>query len=162
MYNTVECRPLNGIAVLTYLNALMLQEAHLLQAATKLRAEHDSVSTVLATDVADKLAAPSSQQSCSRDPFELYCTPSVASMPGTSQASPFAGDAGVSNGLAAKLAETRTLVASLQTAVDFVQQLSDSLGLVTQLLASATLTDVQEAITFLIYCHKFQVCHTAR
>ena len=63
----------------------------------------------------------------------------------------------MSSGAAARLEETRTLVASLQTAVDFVKQLSESLAVVTQLLASATLTDVQEAITFLIYCHKFQV-----
>lgn len=69
-----------------------------------------------------------------------------------------AGPSGISSGAAAKLEETRTLVASLQTAVDFVKQLSESLAVVTQLLASATLTDVQEAITFLIYCHKFQVC----
>ena len=65
----------------------------------------------------------------------------------------------MSSGAAARLEETRTLVASLQTAVDFVKQLSESLAVVTQLLASATLTDVQEAITFLIYCHKFQVTH---
>lgn len=63
----------------------------------------------------------------------------------------------MSSGAAARLEETRTLVASLQTAVDFVKQLSESLAVVTQLLASATLTDVQEAITFLTYCHKFQV-----
>lgn len=68
-----------------------------------------------------------------------------------------AGHGAMSSGAAAKLEETRTLVASLQTAVDFVKQLSESLAVVTQLLASATMIDVQEAITFLIYSHKFQV-----
>lgn len=49
------------------------------------------------------------------------------------------------------------MVASLQTAVDFVKVVSESLAVLTQLLASSTMTDVQESITLLIYCHKFQV-----
>ena len=53
--------------------------------------------------------------------------------------------------------QTRALVASLQTAVHFIEALSESLAVVTQLLASSTMTDVQESITLLIYCHKFQV-----
>ena len=55
------------------------------------------------------------------------------------------------------LEETRAIVASLQTGVQFIRVLSQSLSVVTQLLASSTMTDVQEAITLLIYCHKFQV-----
>ena len=60
-------------------------------------------------------------------------------------------------GTDSNLEQTRTIVASLQTAVDFVKVLSESLAVVTQLLASSTMTDVQESITLLIYCHKFQV-----
>ena len=63
-----------------------------------------------------------------------------------------------SGGIDSNLEQTRTIVASLQTAVDFVKVLSESLAVVTQLLASSTMTDVQESITLLIYCHKFQVC----
>lgn len=55
------------------------------------------------------------------------------------------------------LEETRAIVASLQTGLHFIRVLSQSLATVTQLLASSTMTDVQEAITLLIYCHKFQV-----
>ena len=65
---------------------------------------------------------------------------------------------GAGGGIDSNLEQTRTIVASLQTAVDFVRVLSESLAVVTQLLASATMTDVQESITLLIYCHKFQVC----
>lgn len=61
------------------------------------------------------------------------------------------------DGIDSNLEQTRTIVASLQTAVDFVKVLSESLAVVTQLLASSTMTDVQESITLLIYCHKFQV-----
>lgn len=60
-------------------------------------------------------------------------------------------------GIDSNLEQTRTIVASLQTAVDFVKLVSESLAVVTQLLASSTMTDVQESITLLIYCHKFQV-----
>ncbi len=62
-----------------------------------------------------------------------------------------------SSGIGTKLEQTRTVVASLQTAVQFIKVLSESLAVVTQLLASSTMTDVQESITLLIYCHKFQV-----
>ena len=61
------------------------------------------------------------------------------------------------SGIGSNLEQTRALVASLQTAVHFIQVLSESLAVVTQLLASSTMTDVQESITLLIYCHKFQV-----
>lgn len=60
-------------------------------------------------------------------------------------------------GIDSNLEQTRTIVASLQTAVDFVKVVSKSLAVLTQLLASSTMTDVQESITLLIYCHKFQV-----
>ncbi|KAL0030248.1 hypothetical protein WJX77_005012 [Trebouxia sp. C0004] len=62
-----------------------------------------------------------------------------------------------SSGIGSHIEQTRALVASLQTAVHFIQVLSESLAVVTQLLASSTMTDVQESITLLIYCHKFQV-----
>ncbi|KAL0043109.1 hypothetical protein WJX79_009421 [Trebouxia sp. C0005] len=61
------------------------------------------------------------------------------------------------SGIGSNIEQTRALVASLQTAVHFTQVLSESLAVVTQLLASSTMTDVQESITLLIYCHKFQV-----
>ncbi len=61
------------------------------------------------------------------------------------------------SGIGSNIEQTRALVASLQTAVHFIQVLSESLAVVTQLLASSTMTDVQESITLLIYCHKFQV-----
>ena len=51
----------------------------------------------------------------------------------------------------------RAVVASLRTAVDFVKTMSGALPLASQLLASSTLTDVQEAISMLIHCHKFKV-----
>lgn len=63
----------------------------------------------------------------------------------------------VTDGIDSNLEQTRTIVASLQTAVDFVKVLSESLAVLTQLLASSTMTDVQESITLVIYCHKFQV-----
>ena len=66
------------------------------------------------------------------------------------------GEAG-SSGIGSNVEQTRALVASLQTAVHFIEALSESLAIVTQLLASSTMTDVQESITLLIYCHKFQV-----
>lgn len=66
------------------------------------------------------------------------------------------GEAG-SSGIGSNVEQTRALVASLQTAVHFIEALSESLAVVTQLLASSTMTDVQESITLLIYCHKFQV-----
>ncbi len=65
------------------------------------------------------------------------------------------GETGSSIG--SNIEQTRALVASLQTAVHFIKVLSESLAVVTQLLASSTMTDVQESITLLIYCHKFQV-----
>ncbi len=61
------------------------------------------------------------------------------------------------SGIGSNVEQTRALVASLQTAVHFIQVLSESLAVVTQLLASSTMTDVQESTTLLIYCHKFQV-----
>ena len=61
------------------------------------------------------------------------------------------------DGIDSNLEQTRTIIASLQTAVDFVKVLSESLAVLTQLLASSTMTDVQESITLVIYCHKFQV-----
>ena len=68
--------------------------------------------------------------------------------------------------ISGNIEDIRALVASLQTAVHFIKVLSESLAVVTQLLASSTMTDVQEAITLLIYCHKFQVqlvhCDPAR
>lgn len=72
----------------------------------------------------------------------------------------FADSRGASSGIDSNLEQTRTIVASLQTAVDFVKVVSESLAVLTQLLASSTMTDVQEAITLLIYCHKFQVKST--
>ena len=69
----------------------------------------------------------------------------------------FAEDETGNSGIGSNIEQTRALVASLQTAVHFIQVLSESLAVVTQLLASSTMTDVQESITLLIYCHKFQV-----
>ncbi len=54
----------------------------------------------------------------------------------------------------------RAVVASLRTAVEFVKAVSGALPVASQLLASSTLSDVQEAISMLIYCHKFKVGHT--
>ena len=51
----------------------------------------------------------------------------------------------------------RAVVASLRTAVEFVKAVSGALPTASQLLASSNLTDVQEAISMLIYCHKFKV-----
>ena len=52
--------------------------------------------------------------------------------------------------------QLRHLVASLRVATDFAQQISNMLGPLCNLLASATLSDVQEALGLVITCRQFQ------
>ena len=53
--------------------------------------------------------------------------------------------------------QQRTIVASLEMALGFAQNLAGALPVLTQLLASATLTDAQEAIHLLVCFHQFDV-----
>jgi hypothetical protein len=53
--------------------------------------------------------------------------------------------------------QLRALVASLECAVGFARAVADSVPLLTQLLASSTLTDVQETIALLIAFRRFRV-----
>lgn len=55
------------------------------------------------------------------------------------------------------LEELQALVASLELAVDFTNTLSDSMPTLLQLLASATVSDVQESIALLLTCKQFEV-----
>ena len=59
--------------------------------------------------------------------------------------------------VAANLTQTRALVASLEAAVAFVRALARALPVLTQLLASATVSDVHDAITLLITFSKFGI-----
>jgi len=53
--------------------------------------------------------------------------------------------------------ELQALVASLELAVDFARSLTNSMPTTTQLLASSTVSDVQESIAFLLTCKQFEV-----
>jgi len=53
--------------------------------------------------------------------------------------------------------ELQALVASLELAVDFARSLTNSMPITTQLLASSTVSDVQESIAFLLTCKQFEV-----
>ena len=55
------------------------------------------------------------------------------------------------------LEELQALVASLELAVNFASSLTGCMPTVTQLLASSTVSDVQESITFLLTCKQFEV-----
>ncbi len=59
--------------------------------------------------------------------------------------------------MAANLTQTRALVASLEAAVAFVRSLAGALPVLTQLLASATVSDVHDAIGLLITYSKFGI-----
>ena len=59
--------------------------------------------------------------------------------------------------VAANLTQTRALVASLEAAVAFVRSLAGALPVLTQLLASATVSDVHDAIALLITYSKFGI-----
>ena len=59
--------------------------------------------------------------------------------------------------MAANLTQTRALVASLEAAVAFVRSLAGALPVLTQLLASATVSDVHDAIALLITYSKFGI-----
>ncbi len=60
-------------------------------------------------------------------------------------------------GLEGNVTHLRTLIASLEAGLAFSRAMSRSLPLVTQLLASSTLSDTQEAISLLIMCSKFGI-----
>ena len=53
--------------------------------------------------------------------------------------------------------QLRTVVASLQTAVAFSRALAGAMPTLTQLLASSSLTDVQESILLLMACRRFAI-----
>ena len=59
--------------------------------------------------------------------------------------------------VAANLTQTRALGASLEAAVAFVRALAGALPVLTQLLASATVSDVHDAIALLITYSKFGI-----
>ena len=59
--------------------------------------------------------------------------------------------------MAANLTQTRALVASLEAAVAFARSLAGALPVLTQLLASATVSDVHDAIALLITYSKFGI-----
>ena len=56
-----------------------------------------------------------------------------------------------------ELASLRALVASLDSAVKFCKNLTGSLGTVSQLLASSSITDATEAISFIVLLCQFQI-----
>jgi len=53
--------------------------------------------------------------------------------------------------------ELQALVASLELAVDFSKQLTSSMPTLVNLLASSTVSDVQESIALLLTCKQFEV-----
>ncbi|KAK9823736.1 hypothetical protein WJX72_005030 [[Myrmecia] bisecta] len=77
----------------------------------------------------------------------------VAAQPGNDDAPTGASPALQQSGVE----QLRSLVASLESAVEFIRVLCGAMPVLMQLLASATLTDVQEALNTLIQCHKFEV-----
>lgn len=60
-------------------------------------------------------------------------------------------------GMESNVTQVRTLIASLEAGLAFSKAMSRALPLITQLLASSTLSDTQEAISLLIMCSKFGI-----
>lgn len=72
-----------------------------------------------------------------------------------SQELPYRTGDGIGAGM--NVEQLRTVVASLQTAVAFSRALAGAIPTLTQLLASSSLTDVQESIAMLMACRRFAI-----